>query len=443
MMSNPSSGPDRDLSRGHGFRSERLHRGVRVRIVLIASVCAFAMTLLVGAANAQNAQYSFSERNLKKMAKVYELLQLEGTEAEVAAARAEAKEILEGINLNRAKPYGRARIHQTLGGLAVQEERHEEALKHLEACVAEEALQPEEQLRSLFMVGQLQTMLERYDDAIVTLEKWISQVESPAPASYYTLAVTYYQAQRPDDAVAPAKKAVELADEPREPWYRLLLSLYLERQEYENALALLDDIILKYPKKAYWSQMAAIYSQLDNMPKSLAVQQLAKIEGFITEDRDLTRMAQMFMVEGLPHRGAEIMKQGLEDGSIEPTKQAYQTYSDTLLQSREWALAVDPLAKAAELGDDGSLFVRLAQVNLQLGEWAGARDALNRAFDKGGLTDEGQAHILFGIAAANDKKWNMALSAFKRAERFDGTAETARKWQAYIEREKARLGVTD
>lgn len=441
-MSNPSFGREIGLASGRSVRFGR-RQGGALRTALIASVCAVLTTLVAGAALAQSQQYSFSERNLKKMAEVYELLQLEGTEEEVEAARAQAKEILEGINLRRAKPYGRARIHQTLGGLAVQEGDHEKALEHLQACVAEEALQPEEQLRSLFMVGQLQTMLDRYDDAIVTLEKWISQVESPAPASYYTLAVTYYQAERPADALAPAKKAVELAEEPREPWYRLLLSLYLERQEYEQALALLDDIILAYPKKAYWSQMAAIYSQLDNMPRSLAVQQLAKMQGFITEDRDLTRIAQMFMVEGLPHRGAEVMKEGLENGSIEPTQQAFQTYSDTLLQSREWALAVDPLAKAAELSDDGALFVRLAQVNLQLGRWGDARAALNRAFDKGDLNDEGQAHILYGIAAANDKNWDMAMSAFKRAERFDGTADTARKWQAYIEREKVRLGVTD
>ena len=294
------------------------------------------------------------------------------------------------------------------------------------------------------MVGQLQTMLERYDDAIVTLEKWIAQVETPAPSSYYTLAVTYYQAGRPEDSLAPAKKAVELSvDTPRESWYRLLLSLYLSSSEYDEALALLDDIIIAYPKKDYWSQMAAIYSQKDDMGKSLAVQQLAKGEGFISESRDLLRVAQMLMVQGLPHRGAEVMKTGLDDGSIEPTRQAYQTYSDTLLQSREWALAVDPLAKAAEMEENGRLFVRLAQVNIQLGRWGDARNALDDAFDKGDLSDEGQAHILYGIAAFNDKKWNSATRAFGRAERFDGTRETAGKWKAYVEREKARLGVTD
>lgn len=405
--------------------------------------CLVALCLVAGPAFAQKKQYNFGERNLKKMAKVYELLQVEGTEEEVEAARIEAKDILDGINLKRAKPYGRARIHETLGSLAINDGDHEKALEHLQAAAEEDALQPEANLKILFMVGQLQTMLGRYDDAIVTLEKWISQVETPAPSSYYTLAVTYYQADRAKDAIEPARKAVELSDEPREPWYRLLLSLYLDAQRYDEALLLLDDIILTYPKKAYWTQLAAIYSQIDQPAKSLAVQQLAKSEGFVTSDRDLTRVAQMLMVEGLPHRGAEVMKQGLADGSIEPTKQAYQTYSDTLLQSREWALAIDPLEKAAELNDDGSLFVRLAQVNLQLGRWGDARSSLNRAFEKGDLTDEGQAHILFGIAAANDKKWNAAMNAFKRAERFKGTRETAQKWQMYIDRERKRLGVTD
>ena len=102
-----------------------------------------------------------------------------------------------------------------------------------------------------------------------------------------------------------------------------------------------------------------------------------------------------------------------------------------------------PAQAIAEMQEDGALYVRLAQVNLQLGRWGDARGALDSAFDKGDLNDEGQAHILYGIAAFNDKKWNTATRAFTRAERFDGTAETAGKWKAYVDREKARLGVTD
>jgi tetratricopeptide (TPR) repeat protein len=396
------------------------------------AVAGASLTLLAGGPTLAQSQYTFSERNQKTMIKVMEAIE----EGDIE----EAKRELESINLRRARPYGRARVLQMLGTFAAQDEQYEPALENLKGALAEEALPPEDQLRVLFLVGQLQTMLERYDEAVATLESWISQVEEPAPSSYYTLAVAYYQAGRLDDAVAPAAKAIEISDDPRESWYRLLLSLRLTREEYQEALALLDDMILKYPSRVYWQQMAAIYSELGKLGKSLAVQQLAKMEGFITEDRDLMRLAQMLMMEGLPHRGAEVLEEGLKSGSIEPTQQAYQTYSDTLLQSREWAKAIEPLSKAAELDDGGSLYLRLAQVNLQLGRWSGARQALDKAFERGGLPDEGQAHILYGIAAANDKQWDTAVRAFQRAERFDGTADTASKWIQYVEREKQRLG---
>jgi tetratricopeptide (TPR) repeat protein len=379
-------------------------------------------------------KYNFNSRNQKKAQKAVEAMQ--------AGDPALAEEILLSVNLKRATPYGRARINQWLGTIATQKDDpdYEKALEYMSASISEEALQPEENLKTLYLVGQLQAMLQRYDEAVVTLEKWISSVESPSPSSYYTLAVTYYQAEQTENALEPARKAVELAEEPREAWYRLLLSLYLERNDYAEALAVLDDVILAYPSKAYWQQMAAIYAELDQMNKSLAVQQIAKSEGFLVGGKDLTRLAQMLMVEGLPHHGAKVMREGLDSGAIEPTEQAYDTYSNTLLQSREWAKALEPLTKAAELKGDGSLFVRVAQVNLQLGRWEGARSALNRAFDKGGVPDEGQAHILFGIASANDKKWSAAISAFKRAGKYPGTKEVAGKWIDYVEREKIRLG---
>lgn len=403
-------------------------------------VLALAAVLLAAPAFAQKGA-NFNPRNIKKIQKIVGFME--------TGENDQAEELLKSINLKRETPYGRARINAFLARLATQKEDpdYAVALGYMEESIKEEALDEAEIRGTLFSIGQLQAMLERYDQAVVSLERWLEMTiaaeATPAPSSYYTIAVTYYQAEQPEKALDPARKAVENSDDPREGWYRLLLSLYIEREDYDNALAILDDVILKYPKKAYWQQMAAIYSQKDMQSKSLAVQQIAKSEGFVDSDKDLTRLAQMLMVEGMPHRGAAIMKDGLESGKIEPSEQAYNTYSNTLLQSREWALAVDPLTKAAEMKSDGSLFMRLAQVQLQLGAWGAARSALNRAFDKGGLSDPGQAHILFGIAAANDKKFGAAEGAFRRASNYKGTRETAGKWLEYIKREKVRLGIKD
>ncbi len=421
-----------------------LRIGGRVASALIASM----LIVVLGATSAfaaasddekkkKDAGGNFSERNLKKIQKMFELQEA----GDIPAAKA----ILESINVQREKPFGRSKIYQFLGSFAQQEEDYDKAIELLDKAVAEGGLTEDEELRTLFQVGMLQVKQERYEDAIVTIEKWMASAPEITGQAYYTLAVTYYQAEKLDKALEPAKKAIEVATtQPPEGWYRLLLALYLEANSYQEGIQLLDEMIVKFPKKKeYWTQLAALYNASDRMDKSLAVQQLARYEGFITEDRDLTRMAQMFMVQGLPHRGAQVMKEGLESGAIKPTMQAYQTYSDTLLQSREWALALDPIAKSAELADNGAMWVRHAQVNLQLGDWSVARDSLTRAFQKGNVPDEGQAHILFGIAAANDKLWDTAITSFKRASNYAGTADVSAKWMAFVEREKMRFATPE
>lgn len=426
----------------------RVGGGLRIGGRIVSAVLAALLVVALGATSALGAKSdddkkkkdtggNFSERNLKKIQKMFELQEA----GDIPAAKA----ILESINVEREKPYGRSKIYQFLGSFAQQEEDYDKAIELLDKAVAEGGLTEDEELRTLFQVGMLQVKQERFDDAIVTIEKWMEAAPEINGQAYYTLAVTYYQAQKLDKALAPAKKAIEVATTaPPEGWYRLLLALYLEANSYDEGIKLLDEMIIKFPKKKeYWTQLAALYNANDRMDKSLAVQQLARYEGFITEDRDLTRMAQMFMVQGLPHRGAQVMKEGLDSGAIKPTMQAYQTYSDTLLQSREWALALDPIAKAAELADNGSMWVRHAQVNLQLGNWSAARDSLTKAFQKGNIPDEGQAHILFGIAAANDKLWDTATTSFKRASNYAGTADVSAKWMAFVEREKMRFATPE
>ena len=79
------------------------------RIVQVG-IATMLLIVLAQPALAQSNKFSFSTRNQKKMIKVITLLQEEGDSAG-------AQKILEGINLDRAKPYGRARILQMLGTL--------------------------------------------------------------------------------------------------------------------------------------------------------------------------------------------------------------------------------------------------------------------------------------------------------------------------------------
>ena len=64
---------------------------------------------VAGPTFAQGNKYTFGTRNQKKVSKAFDLINEGNVEGGL--------EILNNINLKRAKPYGRARILCTLGGI--------------------------------------------------------------------------------------------------------------------------------------------------------------------------------------------------------------------------------------------------------------------------------------------------------------------------------------
>jgi tetratricopeptide (TPR) repeat protein len=89
--------------------------------------------------------------------------------------------------------------------------------------------------------------MERYDDAIATIETWMKRAPEVNGQAYYTLAVTYYQAGKSAQALEPAQKAIEVATNPPESWYRLLLALYLDQEKYDEGIKLLDEVVVLDP----------------------------------------------------------------------------------------------------------------------------------------------------------------------------------------------------
>ena len=110
---------------------------------------------------------------------------------------------------------------------------------------------------------------------------------SPAPSAYFTLAIAYYQLKDLDAALEPAKKAVELAETPQQGWLQLLLAIYLTKEDYASATPVLVELLTPYPDvgKAYWLQLATLYGVQKDIPRALAVMQLAHRRSCSTRTR--------------------------------------------------------------------------------------------------------------------------------------------------------------
>jgi tetratricopeptide (TPR) repeat protein len=378
----------------------------------------------------QKNQYVIRDQRIaKKFVKIQEKIDAEQLD--------DARKILDSINLKKVKPYPRALVHQTYAFLAGNADDYKTAAKHYQLAISENALPPQRLLGIRFNLGQIYMMEDDWPKAIETLESWFEDTEKPSPMSYYMLAVAYYQNDERDKALAPAKKAVELAEDPKETWLQLLLSLHMDKEEYKEAEPLLVRLITHHSKKIYWIQLAAVLMELEQDKKSLAVQQLAYDQGYLSTDRELIRLSQMYLFHDLPFRAAQVLSKELENGRVESDYDAWRLYSNALLSSREMAQALEPLETAARLAENGEGYLQLSQVHIQNERWDEARSALDSAFQKGDLRSPAHANLLLGIVAYQQKRWGGARAAFGRATRDDKTREMASKWIEFVDREEA------
>jgi tetratricopeptide (TPR) repeat protein len=404
------------------------HRGpistgrIAAVVAPLALVAAFVLAQPVAAAN-----YTVDPRTGKKLTQAIELLQAEDY--------AGAAKILKSFNLNRLNDYERALVQQTLGYVAASQEDFAEAAERFSAALELESLPEGQQVSTRFNLAQIYMMLERWDDAIATFNKWFQEVETPNSLGYYMLAVAYYQSGDLDKAFAPATKSVEMATTPKEAWIRLLLALYMEKKQYREALPLVERLVSLYPKKPYWMQLSAIYAELGEDSKALASQQLAYQEGFLTEDKELRRLAQMYLFHDLPFRAATVLDRAIEEEKVESDTKALELLGNSWLAAREYDRALAPLERAAEVSEDGELFLRLGRVYIQREEWEKAAESLNRALEKGNLEEVGNVHLLLGIAVYNQKRLDRARRSFVRALDFEESNKNAEQWLRVIDRE--------
>jgi len=367
----------------------------------------------------------------KRLQEVQELL----GEEKYPEATKELERMKERRRLN---DHERALMWQMYGYVYSAQEQYNKAAASFEKSLEKDALAESAARGTQYNLGQLYLALEQFDNALKTLLDWYSKTETPSPDAEYLLAMAYVQNEKIAEAIPYAKRAIAGSSAPREAWYQLLLSLHFQLKEYQEAADLLEVMVLQFPKRIYWKQLSGIYNELKQEKKSLAALQLAYSQGLLDERRDLVNLANLYLYHEVPYRAALVVEKGIEDGIIEPDVEAWELLSNSWLHAKEYDRALEPLTKAAEMSENGDLFVRLAQVHLQREDWVKVRAALELAVEKGDLSNPGNAFVLLGIANYNTKQLNAAKQAFREASKHDKQRKTASQWLKHIRQEQER-----
>jgi tetratricopeptide (TPR) repeat protein len=345
----------------------------------------------------------------------------------------EATRLLEKLNPKRLNPYERALVYRMLAHVAYGANESEESIRYFKKFLDEEMLPIRDEARVRFNIAQLYASLQKWREMIDWLNSWLLHVEHPDPIGFYLMGIAYYQLGDFDEAIVQAKRAVEFSPEPREAWMRLLAALYAQKQDYENAAPVLEDLVLSFPKKQYWVQLSLIYGAREDYRRSLSAQQVAYAQGLLSEDKELQRLARSYLYHDLPYPAAQVLEKGLEDGAISPKAESFELLANSLIAAREYERSLGPLQTAAEMSEDGNLYVRLGQVHMQREAWTEASGLLEKAVEKGSLKDPGNADLLLGIAYYNGARAARARSSFQRARQHEATRDAANRWITHLD----------
>ncbi len=418
---------------------------INTNLLTRALACAALLTVFALPTAPSAVAQEQQERKTRKTPALREKVYKELTAAQELG---EADQFGEAINVldklsrqDDLNSYEKAQMYNFYAFIYFQQERYQDAIRAYENVRAQPDLPEAMETQAIYALGQLYFTVENYPKAIDLLEQWFRTATNPGAGPYVFLSQAYYQQKQFRKAVAPLDKAISIArekgQEVKENWLLLKRVYHYELKEYQTVADVLNQLIARFPKREYWNQLSAVYGELGDNKRQLAVLELADMQGYLDRSQDLRNLAQLYMMNGDPLRGAKTLEKAISGGIVEGDLANLRLLAQAWSAAREDDKALPVLKRAAQLSSDGKLDLRIAYSYMNIDDYDAAAASVREALRKGGLRSAGEARILLGTALFNGDKLEEAKEVFRSAET-GGTAKRASQWLSHIAKEEAR-----
>lgn len=330
--------------------------------------------------------------------------------------------------------YEEAMVLQRIAYIYIYKEDYPSTIKYLEKALAKNAFSKQEEQATTIALAQTYLTQDNYKKVISLLDSYLKSNKELPPDAYILGAIAYTSLNQYREALPYAKKAIELSAKPNKDWHQLLLSIYYELNQYPNAAALLETMITYWPDEGeFWRNLASVYLELQDDDKALATLSLAYDQGMLVKEPYLLNLARLYILSETPYKAGLVISKGIDDKYIEANVKNLELLGTAWTQAREYEKAAEALGQAGAKSDNGDLYLRQARLYASMHKWDDVVTAVDNAMEKGDLKDPGAAYILQGMAAVEEDKYDKALVAFRKAEKFEDSEDQAKQWIRYVE----------
>ena len=420
---------------------------------------------------------ALSSKVAKKMAKVYEALELVNEEGEPDPDMKVVVEILTDLRNEKdsIKSYDRSVMWNAWGYVYYSDEKYLDAIQAYEYLMEEPEATIPLRVGALLTLGQLHLSQENFQKGINYILQWMNEVETITAQSWSLLGRAYYSVGDYKKALSSLEKAISLAEvegyKPKENWYNIMAASIGElkdeigeKESYLRQIDIYEILVNLYPKKIYFIQLGGIYGQLGREKDYMITLKAAYAKDLLNREGEYLALAQLLLLNQNPYWAAEVLVSGQkkivtynetkideatgEEVKIEKTgpvikdnEKNLKLLADSWRMAQEIDKAIPVLEQAAKLSKDGKAYVLLGNLYLAEDKLDKAVDSIKKGLKKGKIDKISQVHLTLGQAYFELQKFDDAKKEFRIAARDKDkkTKSTANSWIKYTENEEVRV----
>ena len=348
-------------------------------------------------------------------------------EAQAAIKKGDYSAALDALNkadaMPKKSPYEQFLIDEMKGFAYVRTKQYPGAEKAFQAELAS-GFAPPDQVKTLTVaLAELSYQSKNYDNAIKygqeAIDKGWANPQTPTLVgqAYYLKndwrgTVRFEKAQIADDE----KKGATPSNES----LTLLLSACLKINPSGDdpcANNALQELVIYYPKPAYWQQLLyGMFKTVKSDKNLLQTYRLASEVDVLKRPEDFTDFAQLAIEAGSPGEAEQIIQKGMQENIFPDARtkgKAQRLLVDAQKASARDKHTLDKSAEQAALAKSGDQEIGLGLAYYGYQQYDKAVQALTQGIAKGGLKDPSSAHLLLGIAQYKAGNKSAALQSFK------------------------------
>lgn len=334
-----------------------------------------------------------------------------------------------------AQPGEKAVLWRALATTYILQGQYRQASQWLERALASGALPEAQRQEALLSLGQLYLAQDRPQKAAVILESWLQTQPKLQAEDHFFLAQVYTRLERYPQALKYLNQAMAQSKRPKDEWLQLRIGVNYKLKRYRPAITDLKELIRRHPgQETYWQQLAGVYHLAKMEVTAAAVSELERFLGFLDREPEILNLVSLLRAVHAPYLAAGRLQQALKARQVKRSSKNLELLAAAWIEAREFDRAIATLEQAAGLGRNGRLWLQLAQLRLERGDWRRAVEALQQALAKGGLKDPGQAWLLLGNAYFELGNTEQASEAFRQASQHPSTRRSAQQWLNYLTR---------